>query len=61
MDLASIFFHYRFSRENYGRINAKAVAFEHPHTARALNEIADDYERQAKREDEDAERRDWSY
>jgi len=40
---------------------AKAVAFEHPHTARALNELADDYERQAKREDEEAERRDWSY
>ncbi|WP_246737772.1 XRE family transcriptional regulator [Nordella sp. HKS 07] len=40
---------------------AKAIAFEHPHTAKALNELADDYERQAKREDEDAERRDWSY
>jgi transcriptional regulator with XRE-family HTH domain len=40
---------------------AKAIAFEHPYTAKALNELADDYERQAKREDEDTERHDWSY
>lgn len=40
---------------------ANAIAFGHPHTAKALNELADSYERQAKREDEDAERRDWSY
>lgn len=40
---------------------AKAIVFDHPYTAKALNELADDYEWQAKREDEDAERRDWSY
>lgn len=40
---------------------AKAIAFEHPYTARALNELADDYERQAEREDEDTERSDWFY
>jgi hypothetical protein len=38
---------------------AKAIGFEHPHTAKALNDLADDYEWQAKRHDEDAERRDW--
>ncbi|RUX34638.1 XRE family transcriptional regulator [Mesorhizobium sp. M2A.F.Ca.ET.042.01.1.1] len=40
---------------------AKAIAFEHPYTAKALNELADSYDWQAKREDEDAERHDWSY
>ena len=40
---------------------AKAIAFEHPHTVKALNDLADSYEWQAEREDEDAERRDWSY
>ncbi len=38
---------------------AKAIAFVHLHTAKALNEIADNYQWQAKRADEDAERRDW--
>jgi hypothetical protein len=40
---------------------AKAIAFEHSHTAKALNELADEYEWRAKKHDEDAERRDWSY
>ncbi len=40
---------------------AKAVVFEHPHTAKALDELADSFEWDAKREDESAERRDWSY
>ena len=39
---------------------AKAVAFEHPHTAKALTILAEHYEMWAKREDEDAERGDWS-
>ncbi|MDD2677107.1 MAG: hypothetical protein PHP75_06535 [Methylacidiphilaceae bacterium] len=38
---------------------AKTIAFEHPHTAKALNNLADDYERQAERLDEVTERRDW--
>lgn len=38
---------------------AKAIAFEHPHTAKALNELAESYEWEAKRHDEDTERRDW--
>lgn len=38
---------------------AKTIAFEHPHTAKALNHLADDYEWKAKRHDEDAEQRDW--
>lgn len=36
----------------------KAIAFDYPYTAKALEELADDYEREAKRHDEDAERRD---
>ena len=40
---------------------AKAIVLQHPRTAKALNELADEYEWQAKREDEAAERRDWSY
>ncbi|WP_245469413.1 helix-turn-helix domain-containing protein [Mesorhizobium sp. M7A.F.Ca.MR.362.00.0.0] len=39
---------------------AKVIAFQHPHTAKALSELADSYDWQAKREDESAERRDWS-
>ncbi len=39
---------------------AKAVVFEHPHTAKALTTLAEHYEMWAKREDEDAERGDWS-
>lgn len=38
---------------------AKAIAYEHPHTAKALNMLADSYEDQARRNDEDAERLDW--
>lgn len=40
---------------------ANAISFEHPHTAKALNMLADSYERHALREDEDAERLDWEY
>ncbi len=39
---------------------AKAIAFEHPHTAKTLAMLADHYETHAKREDEDVERMDWS-
>ena len=38
---------------------ASAIAFDHPHTARALDAIADSYERDAQRQDERAERLDW--
>ncbi|KZC15892.1 XRE family transcriptional regulator [Rhodanobacter sp. FW510-R12] len=38
---------------------AKALSYEHPHTAKALDALADDYDWQARREDEEAERRDW--
>jgi transcriptional regulator with XRE-family HTH domain len=38
---------------------AKAISFEHPHTAKALDHLADSYEDQARRHDEDAERLDW--
>ena len=38
---------------------AKAIAYDHPHTAKALDSLADRYERHARREDEDAERLDW--
>jgi transcriptional regulator with XRE-family HTH domain len=38
---------------------AKAVVFEYPHTAKALDQLADSYERDAGRHDEDAERLDW--
>jgi len=38
---------------------AKAIEHEHPHTAKALDELADSYERQAIGHDEDAERLDW--
>lgn len=37
---------------------AKAIA-EHPHTAKALNALADSYEDQARWHDERAERLDW--
>lgn len=40
---------------------AKAIAIEYPHTAKALDGLADRYDWHATREDEDAERRDWSY
>ncbi len=49
----------RTEAANY-RSWAKAIAFEHPHTARTLTMLAEHYETWAKREDEDAERGDWS-
>lgn len=38
---------------------AKAISFEHPHTSKALDTLADGYERDARRHDEDAERIEW--
>ena len=38
---------------------AKAIAYDHPHTAKALDTLADDYEDEARRHDEHAERLDW--
>ena len=38
---------------------AKAIVFEHQHTAKVLDGLADDYEWQARRHDEDSERLDW--
>ncbi|MHA6894542.1 helix-turn-helix domain-containing protein [Ralstonia pseudosolanacearum] len=40
---------------------AKAIAYEHPHTSKALDILADRYEDQARRRDEDAERLDWGH
>lgn len=40
---------------------AKAIVYEHPHTAKALDTLAGNYEDQARRHDEDAERLDWEY
>jgi transcriptional regulator with XRE-family HTH domain len=40
---------------------AKAIAYEHPHTSKALDTLADSYEYEARRHDEDAERLDWDY
>ncbi|MDZ4319731.1 MAG: hypothetical protein U1A07_12990, partial [Phenylobacterium sp.] len=38
---------------------AKAIRFEHPHTAKALDALAEQYDWEAQRHDEDAERLDW--
>lgn len=38
---------------------AKAIACEHPHTSKALDALADAYDLEARRHDEDAERLDW--
>jgi len=38
---------------------SKAIAFDHPHTAKALDRLADSYEHQARRHDEDSARLDW--
>ena len=38
---------------------AKAIAYDHPHTAKALDTLAEEYDREARRHDEDAERLDW--
>lgn len=43
---------------NY-RAWAKAIAFEYPHTAKALDSLAEAYEWEARRHDEDAEQLDW--
>jgi transcriptional regulator with XRE-family HTH domain len=40
---------------------AKRIAVEHPHTAKILHELADRYELEASRHDEDAERVDWEH
>lgn len=39
---------------------AKAMAFSHPHTAKALDALADSYEQEARHHDEDARRMDWA-
>jgi transcriptional regulator with XRE-family HTH domain len=38
---------------------AKAISVDHPHTAKALDTLADNYEHEAKHHDESAERLDW--
>jgi hypothetical protein len=38
---------------------AKAIAYDHPHTAKALDTLAESYDWEARRHDEDAERLDW--
>jgi transcriptional regulator with XRE-family HTH domain len=48
----------RAEAANY-RAWSKALAYDHPHTAKALNTMAESYEWQARRHDEDAERLDW--
>ncbi|MFT8327452.1 helix-turn-helix domain-containing protein [Gluconobacter oxydans] len=39
----------------------KAISIEHPRTAKALDQLADSCDRDAKRQDEDAERLDWEH
>jgi hypothetical protein len=48
----------RNEAETYRRY-AEALNYDHPFTANALNALADSYENDARREDEDAERLDW--
>lgn len=48
----------RREAEKYRRW-AKAIAYDHPHTAKALDTLADGYDWEACRHDEDAERLDW--
>jgi len=38
---------------------AKAIAYDHPHTAKALDTLADEYDWEARRHDEGAARLDW--
>jgi hypothetical protein len=38
---------------------AKAIAYDHPHTAKALDTLAESYDWEARRHDEDAERLEW--
>lgn len=40
---------------------AKAITYEYPHTAKALQLLAESYEHEARRHDEEAERLDWEY
>lgn len=40
---------------------AKAIGYDHPHTAKALDGLADSYDAEARRHDADAERRDWDW
>ncbi|MCA1778073.1 MAG: helix-turn-helix domain-containing protein [Xanthomonadaceae bacterium] len=40
---------------------AKAMRYKHPYTAKALDRLAQHYEDDARRHDEDAERLDWQY
>ena len=40
---------------------ARAIAYDHPYTAKALDILAEDYEREAGLHDDDAERLDWEY
>lgn len=48
----------RHEAANY-RVWANALIYEHPHTAKALDHMAERYEWEAQRHDEDAERLDW--
>lgn len=48
----------RHEAANY-RAWAKAVSYEHPHTAKALDQLAERYEWFAQQHDEDTERLDW--
>lgn len=50
----------RHEAEQY-RQWAKALSYEHPHTAKALDRLAESYEQEARRHDEDAERLDWEH
>ncbi len=50
----------RHEAETYRRW-AKAINLEHPHTAKALDALADSYELEARRHDEDAARLDWEH
>ena len=38
---------------------AREISYDHPHTAKALDLLADSYEDEARSHDEDAERLDW--
>lgn len=51
----------KLEREEAARFRtwAKAITCDHPCTAKALDVLADSYDREARRHDEDAERLDW--
>ncbi|MEG3147413.1 helix-turn-helix transcriptional regulator [Sphingomonas sp. RT2P30] len=40
---------------------AEAIIYDHPYTAKALTQLAESYDDRARREDEEAEQRDWQY